>query len=334
MLGLWLPVGLAWALLSPPLVPSRCGGVNMAARSMTGQFKQLRRELKGTISPQQMAMLTFVEDYAGAKVQSAEEKLQSALARVQLLEENVQLLGQLSDKDGEIAVYQKDERHSILLALARYRCVLENRCLLERNAEVLYKTIYNKTSDQVQQLIKDQCISKKDGKLTVVAEKMRQRLLKAGYISAGYQKSIVDQMRNRYAYKLISSPIHNPQLIGRVAGWAVGGDGDGALVAVICTIISLDLAYDQLGALAPSEILVLNERHEHIMTWTHGAGLQPLPRPEAPDSKLLPGPSLRPDQGELLQMSNSALQGLCRDKRLRTTGLKINLVNRLLAQEE
>ena len=149
MLGLWLPAGLAWALLSPPLVPSRCGGVNMAARSMTGQFKQLRRELRGTSSPQQMAMLTFVEDYAGAKVQSAEEKLQSALARVQLL-------GQLSDKDGEIAVYQKDERHSILLALARYRCVLENRCLLERNAEVLYKTIYNKTSDQVQQLIKDQ----------------------------------------------------------------------------------------------------------------------------------------------------------------------------------
>lgn len=65
----------------------RCGGVNMVARTMTGGSlrKQLqKRELKGTISPQQMAMLTFVEQFAGAKVQSAEEK-------VQLLEENVQL---------------------------------------------------------------------------------------------------------------------------------------------------------------------------------------------------------------------------------------------------
>ena len=156
MLGLWLPVGLAWALLSPPLVPSRCGGVNMAARSMTGQFKQLRRELRGTINPQQMAMLTFVEDYAGAKVQSAEEKVQSAEEKLQSALARVKLLEELRDKDGEIGVYQKDERHSILLALARYRCVLENRCLLERNAEVLYEKIYTKTSDQVQQLIKDQ----------------------------------------------------------------------------------------------------------------------------------------------------------------------------------
>ena len=239
--------------------------------------------------------------------------------------------GQLSGKDEEIAVYQKDERHSILLALARYRCVLENRCLLERNAEVLYKTIYNKTSDQVQQLIKDQArVGVLEGGrynalvhhasltlcLLCAVHKQEGRQADCGgredapefaesrvYLGRLPEVQCVDQMRNRYAYKLISSTIHNPQLIGRVAGWAVGGDGglapapllptrhphsvrcactgDGALVAVICTIISLDLAYDQLGALAPSEILVLNERHEHIMTWTHGAGLQPVTAPSA-----------------------------------------------------
>ena len=95
--------------------------------------------------------------------------------------------------------------------------------------------------------------------------------------------------------------------------------GKGALVAVICTIISLDSAYDQLGATAPREILILNDRHEHIMTWTRRAGLQRLPRPE----------SLR----KLMQMSKADLQAQLKDARLPTTGIKMTLAKRLLGQE-
>jgi hypothetical protein len=185
-----------------------------------------------------------------------------------------------------------------------------------------------------------QCINK-NGKLSEPAEDIRQKLEVAGYISAAYRKAIVDQMRSADAYRIISTPTQYPELVGGLTGWAVGGNGglapapllptrhphsmrcactgQGALVAVICTIVSLDSEYDQLGATAPLEILVLNERHKHIMTWTRRAGLQPLPRPE----------SLR----KLMQMSKADLQAQLKDARLPTTGIKMTLAKRLLGQE-
>ena len=69
-----------------------------------------------------------------------------------------------------------------------------------------------------------QCINK-NGKLSEPAEDIRQKLEVAGYISAAYRKAIVDQMRNKHVYQLMSSPIHHPQLISSFTGWALGGDG-------------------------------------------------------------------------------------------------------------
>ena len=200
-----------------------------------------------------------------------------------------------------------------------------------------------------------QCIDKKNGKLSECAEDIRQKLEDAGYVSAAYRKSIVDQMRGGDAYRIISTPAHQPELLGGFTGWAVGGNGGlapapllptrhphsvrcactgkGALVAVICTIISLDSAYDQLGATAPREILILNDRHEHIMTWTRRAGLQRLPRPESLQSKLIPDPPVRPDMQKLMKMSKADLQAQLKDARLPTTGIKTTLVKRLLGEE-
>ena len=199
-----------------------------------------------------------------------------------------------------------------------------------------------------------QCINK-DGKLSEPAEDIRQKLEVAGYISAAYRKAIVDQMRSADAYRIISTPTEYPELVGGLTGWAVGGNGglapapllptrhphsmrcactgQGALVAVICTIVSLDSEYDQLGATAPLEILVLNERHEHIMTWTRRAGLEPLPRPESLQSKLIPDPPVRPDMQKLMKMSKADLQAQLKDARLPTTGIKMTLAKRLLGQE-
>ena len=61
--------------------------------------------------------------------------------------------------------------------------------------------------------------------LSAEAETIRKSLLAAGFTSAAYPKSIVDQMRNKHVYQLMSSPIHHPQLISSFTGWALGGDG-------------------------------------------------------------------------------------------------------------
>lgn len=306
----------------------------MAAHTIRGSFQALRKKVKGTFSSEQMDAITNVEQFAESKVQIAESKVQiteeqkrSARKEVKLLEEKAKLLEEVN------AFMAKDYRN-LLLILARYRVVLENRALLERNAEVLYKTeSLTSTNGQVKKLINEQCIDKKNGKLSECAEDIRQKLEDAGYVSAAYRKSIVDQMRGGDAYRIISTPAHQPELLGGFTGWAVGGNGKGALVAVICTIISLDSAYDQLGATAPREILILNDRHEHIMTWTRRAGLQRLPRPESLQSKLIPDPPVRPDMQKLMKMSKADLQAQLKDARLPTTGIKTTLVKRLLGEE-
>lgn len=118
-------------------------------------------------------------------------------------------------------LFLNNERRNLLIALSKYRLCLENRCLLERNAEILYPTF--RSGAAVQELIKDMCIS--NGQLSAEAETIRKSLLAAGFTSAAYPKSIVDQMRNKHVYQLMSSPIYHPQLISSFTGWALGGDG-------------------------------------------------------------------------------------------------------------
>ena len=160
MLALWHSTVLALALARTPLVPSRCGGVTMAAQTIRGSFLALRKKVKGTISPEQMDAITNVEQFAESTVQIAESKVQiaeeqkrSARKEVKLLEEKEELL------EANIAFMAKDRR-TLLLALARYRCVLENRALLEANAQVLYKTeSLTSTNAQVQKLINEKARS-------------------------------------------------------------------------------------------------------------------------------------------------------------------------------
>ena len=160
MLALWHSTVLALALARTPLVPSRCGGVTMAARTIRGSFLALRKKVKGTISPEQMDAITNVEQFAESTVQIAESKVQiaeeqkrSARKEVKLLEEKEELL------EANIAFMAKDRR-TLLLALARYRCVLENRALLEANAQALYKTeSLTSTNAQVQKLINEKARS-------------------------------------------------------------------------------------------------------------------------------------------------------------------------------
>jgi hypothetical protein len=148
------------ALARTPLVPSRCGGVTMAAQTIRGSFLALRKKVKGTISPEQMDAITNVEQFAESTVQIAESKVQiaeeqkrSARKEVKLLEEKEELL------EANIAFMAKDRR-TLLLALARYRCVLENRALLEANAQALYKTeSLISTNAQVQKLINEKARS-------------------------------------------------------------------------------------------------------------------------------------------------------------------------------
>ena len=160
MLALWHSTVLALALARTPLVPSRCGGVTMAAQTIRGSFLALRKKVKGTISPEQMDAITNVEQFAESTVQIAESKVQiaeeqkrSARKEVKLLEELVKLL------EANNAFMAKDRR-TLLLALARYRCVLENRALLEANAQALYKTeSLISTNAQVQKLINEKARS-------------------------------------------------------------------------------------------------------------------------------------------------------------------------------
>jgi hypothetical protein len=160
MLALWHSAVLALALTRTPLVPSRCGGVTMAAQTIRGSFLALRKKVKGTISPEQMDAITNVEQFAESTVQIAESKVQiaeeqkrSARKEVKLLEEKEELL------EANIAFMAKDRR-TLLLALARYRCVLENRALLEANAQALYKTeSLTSTNAQVQKLINEKARS-------------------------------------------------------------------------------------------------------------------------------------------------------------------------------
>jgi hypothetical protein len=160
MLALWHSTVLALALARTPLVPSRCGGVTMAAQTIRGSFLALRKKVKGTISPEQMDAITNVEQFAESTVQIAESKVQiaeeqkrSARKEVKLLEEKEELL------EANIAFMAKDRR-TLLLALARYRCVLENRALLEANAQALYKTeSLISTNAQVQKLINEKARS-------------------------------------------------------------------------------------------------------------------------------------------------------------------------------
>jgi hypothetical protein len=160
MLALWHSTVLALALVRTPLAPSRCGGVTMAAQTIRGSFLALRKKVKGTISPEQMDAITNVEQFAESTVQIAESKVQiaeeqkrSARKEVKLLEEKEELL------EANIAFMAKDRR-TLLLALARYRCVLENRALLEANAQALYKTeSLTSTNAQVQKLINEKARS-------------------------------------------------------------------------------------------------------------------------------------------------------------------------------
>ena len=98
MLALWHSTVLALALARTPLVPSRCGGVTMAAQTIRGSFLALRKKVKGTISPEQMDAITNVEQFAESTVQIAESKVQiaeeqkrSARKEVKLLEEKEEL---------------------------------------------------------------------------------------------------------------------------------------------------------------------------------------------------------------------------------------------------
>ena len=160
MLALWHSTVLALALARTPLVPSRCGGVTMAAHTIRGSFQALRKKVKGTFSSEQMDAITNVEQFAESTVQIAESKVQiaeeqkrSARKEVKLLEEKEELL------EANIAFMAKDRR-TLLLALARYRCVLENRALLEANAQALYKTeSLISTNAQVQKLINEKARS-------------------------------------------------------------------------------------------------------------------------------------------------------------------------------
>ena len=160
MLALWHSTVLALALARTPLVPSRCGGVTMAAQTIRGSFLALRKKVNGTMSPEQMDAVASVEQFAESTVQIAESKVQiaeeqkrSARKEVKLLEELVKLL------EANNAFMAKDRR-TLLLALARYRCVLENRALLEANAQALYKTeSLISTNAQVQKLINEKARS-------------------------------------------------------------------------------------------------------------------------------------------------------------------------------
>ena len=153
MLALWHSAVLALALTRTPLVPSRCGGVTMAAQTIRGSFLALRKKVKGTISPEQMDAVANVEQFAESMVQITEEQKRSARKEVKLLGENFKLL------EANNAFMAKDRR-TLLLALARYRCVLENRALLEANAQVLYKTeSLTSTNAQVQKLINEKARS-------------------------------------------------------------------------------------------------------------------------------------------------------------------------------
>ena len=167
MLALWHSAVLALALTRTPLVPSRCGGVTMAAQTIRGSFLALRKKVKGTISPEQMDAITNVEQFAESTVQIAESKVQiaeeqkrSARKEVKLLEEKEELLEEKEELlEANIAFMAKDRR-TLLLALARYRCVLENRALLEANAQALYKTeSLISTNAQVQKLINEKARS-------------------------------------------------------------------------------------------------------------------------------------------------------------------------------
>ena len=167
MLALWHSAVLALALTLTPLAPSRCGGVTMAAHTIRGSFQALRKKVKGTFSSEQMDAITNVEQFAESTVQIAESKVQiaeeqkrSARKEVKLLEEKEELLEEKEELlEANIAFMAKDRR-TLLLALARYRCVLENRALLEANAQALYKTeSLISTNAQVQKLINEKARS-------------------------------------------------------------------------------------------------------------------------------------------------------------------------------
>ena len=150
----------------------------MAAHTIRGSFQALRRKVKGTFSSEQMDAITNVEQFAESKVQIAESKVQiteeqkrSARKEVKLLEEKAELLGEkakLLERSARKEVKLLEENNAfmardyrnLLLILARYRVVLENRALLERNAEVLYKTeSLTSTNGQVKKLINEQARS-------------------------------------------------------------------------------------------------------------------------------------------------------------------------------
>jgi len=174
MLALWHSAVLALALTRTPLVPSRCGGVTMAAQTIRGSFLALRKKVKGTISPEQMDAVANVEQFAESTVQIAESKVQIAESKVQIAEEQkrsarkrVKLSEELTRSTREKIklleannAFMAKDRRTLLLALARYRCVLENRALLEANAQALYKTeSLISTNAQVQKLINEKARS-------------------------------------------------------------------------------------------------------------------------------------------------------------------------------
>ena len=160
MLALWHSAVLALALTRTPLVPSRCGGVTMAARTIRGSFLALRKKVKGTISPEQMDAVANVEQFAESTVQIAESKVQIAEEQKRSARKEVKLLGENFKLLEENNAFMAKDRRTLLLALARYRCVLENRALLEANAQALYKTeSLISTNAQVQKLINEKARS-------------------------------------------------------------------------------------------------------------------------------------------------------------------------------
>jgi len=168
----------------------------MAAQTIRGSFLALRKKVNGTMSPEQMDAVASVEQFAESTVQIAESKVQiaesNAESKVQIAESNAESKVQIAESKVQIAeskvqiteeqkrsarkevklleelvklleannAFMAKDRRTLLLALARYRCVLENRALLEANAQVLYKTeSLTSTNAQVQKLINEKARS-------------------------------------------------------------------------------------------------------------------------------------------------------------------------------
>ena len=94
-----------------------------------------------------------------------------------------------------------------------------------------------------------------------------------------------------------------------------------AVIAVIGIIIALDYddVYAYLGSNAPKKLLLLDERYRHIMTWRPEEGLE-LTKAEL--------------QVELEKKTVVELKQQCKDQGLLVSGLKNDLVQRLLAATE